>query len=438
MPGRHSPSDAEAVLRKLLPDPSQRARVTAYLREIWAHVHSRWPEKCGLTLFDKELRLNLGMIEVFVLRKGEVSVVLDKGRTGSGVHGNYGSVPDGLFRTYAVSGFLLDLPKLRARHFALMEKAGRTRKHPTALNAHSPGVVEYLETLNTARHFLYYWKLATVEANAGASFEHIAGNQLRRVRPGNVVWVVTISGGRLHLFLRFRVGEVVGQAEAQRRLKTGNLWESEVHLLSPNLDPQEAHWVDIHDLAPDLRFQGEVDRLPTGFNSQNLQALRYLAAASWPLLQEAWSGAGGQNTDRQQGETTTAVREEEPSDGEAEAFPEGRAVYVRHVKRERSAALVRRKKAWFLQNHGHLFCEACGFDYEAAYGSLLGAGFMECHHLLPLACLPPGSSTRLEDLALVCSNCHRMLHRARPWVAREMLNSLIVDNEKTDRNMKPA
>ncbi|EOW9267990.1 HNH endonuclease [Vibrio cholerae] len=39
---------------------------------------------------------------------------------------------------------------------------------------------------------------------------------------------------------------------------------------------------------------------------------------------------------------------------------------------------------------------------------------MEAHHIIPLSelCSVDGSKTRLEDLAIVCSNCHRMLHRA--------------------------
>ena len=34
---------------------------------------------------------------------------------------------------------------------------------------------------------------------------------------------------------------------------------------------------------------------------------------------------------------------------------------------------------------------------------------MECHHLLPLS-QSGVTTTRLSDLALVCSNCHRVLH----------------------------
>jgi 5-methylcytosine-specific restriction protein A len=61
----------------------------------------------------------------------------------------------------------------------------------------------------------------------------------------------------------------------------------------------------------------------------------------------------------------------------------------------------------------------CGFDFAIKYGDL-GAGFIEAHHILPLAAGP--ATTRLPDLALVCSNCHRMLHRAKPWMTPEQLN----------------
>lgn len=56
-----------------------------------------------------------------------------------------------------------------------------------------------------------------------------------------------------------------------------------------------------------------------------------------------------------------------------------------------------------------LFCEACGFNFATTY-PMLGNGFIECHHRTPIA---SGGirQTRVRDLALVCSNCHRMLHK---------------------------
>jgi hypothetical protein len=36
-----------------------------------------------------------------------------------------------------------------------------------------------------------------------------------------------------------------------------------------------------------------------------------------------------------------------------------------------------------------------------------------------------GMRTKLADVVLVCSNCHRMLHRRRPWLGIEGLKALL-------------
>lgn len=89
---------------------------------------------------------------------------------------------------------------------------------------------------------------------------------------------------------------------------------------------------------------------------------------------------------------------------------EGRRRLVSHLTRERDRGLVRAKKAAVLRERGHLACEVCGFDFAARYGEL-GQNFCEVHHLLPLAALSAERRTKLADLAVICSNCHRMAHR---------------------------
>jgi len=89
---------------------------------------------------------------------------------------------------------------------------------------------------------------------------------------------------------------------------------------------------------------------------------------------------------------------------------EGRLLFKEHRYRERSPGLRRRKKEAALKATGRLRCEVCGFDFVAQYGGP-ELPFVECHHRRPLASLRPGQRTTLHDLALVCSNCHRMLHR---------------------------
>ncbi len=107
-----------------------------------------------------------------------------------------------------------------------------------------------------------------------------------------------------------------------------------------------------------------------------------------------------------------------------EEFSEGRVLTQLHRKRERSGTAPRRKKEKVLQTLGCLACEVCGFDFFAVYGEL-GQGFAECHHRKALCDLEAGVNTRLSDLAIVCSNCHRMLHRARPWLTVEELAEIV-------------
>ena len=60
-----------------------------------------------------------------------------------------------------------------------------------------------------------------------------------------------------------------------------------------------------------------------------------------------------------------------PSEDEDEqAFPEGRLAFRLHRSRERSAVLVKRKKASALARTGGLECEVCGFSFRDTYGEL--------------------------------------------------------------------
>jgi predicted HNH restriction endonuclease len=108
-------------------------------------------------------------------------------------------------------------------------------------------------------------------------------------------------------------------------------------------------------------------------------------------------------------------------------FAEGREFLRLHRARERNRRLVARKKQSVLSECGRLACEVCGFDFAAAYGPR-GDGFAECHHTQPISQSAPGRHTRLSELAVVCANCHRMLHR-RPWVSVAGLQAVVRSRE---------
>lgn len=109
-----------------------------------------------------------------------------------------------------------------------------------------------------------------------------------------------------------------------------------------------------------------------------------------------------------------------------DGFPEGSLVERKHKSRERNQALVAAAKDSFLKNNATLHCEICGFDFQEKYGER-GRGYIEAHHTVPVSDMAPGQKTRLEDIALVCSNCHRMLHRSRPWLEMDQLRKLVTD-----------
>jgi 5-methylcytosine-specific restriction endonuclease McrA len=103
---------------------------------------------------------------------------------------------------------------------------------------------------------------------------------------------------------------------------------------------------------------------------------------------------------------------------------EGRLQLVEHFRRERNREIIKAKKQQVLHMTGRLTCEVCSFDFERIYGRL-GRGFCEVHHKIPLAEVDIEVTTALEDLAILCANCHRMVHRTNPFKSLEELKQLV-------------
>lgn len=108
----------------------------------------------------------------------------------------------------------------------------------------------------------------------------------------------------------------------------------------------------------------------------------------------------------------------------ASEYPEGRQLYVRHRKLERNSKLAKAAKNVRLKQTGDLRCDVCGFSFKTRYGPL-GAGFIEAHHTVPISQFKGQRITRVADIALVCSNCHRMLHKANPLLSIAALRRLL-------------
>ena len=124
------------------------------------------------------------------------------------------------------------------------------------------------------------------------------------------------------------------------------------------------------------------------------------------------------------------VESEQADEEEVSLGREGRSRAIVSRVRERSLRL----RAAALALHGYL-CQVCGFDFEATYGAW-GRGFAEVHHVQELGAAP-AEGVEVDpstDLAVVCSNCHRMIHRrAKRALSLTELRRIIADGSPGTR-----
>ena len=89
-----------------------------------------------------------------------------------------------------------------------------------------------------------------------------------------------------------------------------------------------------------------------------------------------------------------------------------------HLVRERNTKVVKEAKRLFKETHnGRLFCEVCGFDFCEKYGEI-GDGFIEAHHKLEFSKVQGEHEVKTTDFAMVCSNCHSILHRGEISISK--------------------
>lgn len=108
-------------------------------------------------------------------------------------------------------------------------------------------------------------------------------------------------------------------------------------------------------------------------------------------------------------------------------FDEGNKKTIIINTRERNKEAVKKAKQIFKVKHNNeLFCEVCGFDFKKVYGEL-GEDFIECHHINPISSMDEDDVTKIDDLVMLCSNCHRMVHRREKVLSIEELKRYMED-----------
>lgn len=90
------------------------------------------------------------------------------------------------------------------------------------------------------------------------------------------------------------------------------------------------------------------------------------------------------------------------SDGTVCKTEEGCKTLETHFKRERDSAFIGRIKS--MRDH---VCDICGSRPDDIYG----VEIIEGHHKVPVSSFDDNHEVTDEDIALLCPNCHRAVHR---------------------------
>ena len=109
-----------------------------------------------------------------------------------------------------------------------------------------------------------------------------------------------------------------------------------------------------------------------------------------------------------QADTDDAADPGDSIDSPTGALEEDGTKFRLHKRIERNPKIVKEVKA----KKGYS-CEVCTLSFADLYGEI-GKEFIEAHHLKPLASLKgqKASLDPVKDFAVLCSNCHRMVHRS--------------------------
>jgi predicted HNH restriction endonuclease len=103
---------------------------------------------------------------------------------------------------------------------------------------------------------------------------------------------------------------------------------------------------------------------------------------------------------------------------------EGRRLLVAHFVRERRPNLIEARKRVERVERGVLTCGVCELTSDQLPAEI-GEACFEVHHTVPLSDRLTPSPTRLADLALLCANCHRMIHRTDPLASPQELRTIL-------------
>lgn len=162
---------------------------------------------------------------------------------------------------------------------------------------------------------------------------------------------------------------------------------------------RDVKWLLAQDAVP-------VSDLPEGLQGplQAQQAVIHAEATDVESVLSAW----GSSYDHTHGPTAVGADLEV----NVPVAYEGQLTRVLRWHRSRENWIRQAKVRQELASSGRLLCEVpnCGFNFAKVYG-VIGNGYAQVHHRKPLSTVTYGEPVTMDDLMIVCANCHVMIHR---------------------------
>jgi len=397
-------------LESLLPSKNERDAALTLLVEDIRRAHALSPDRWGVTQGDDHVRLNVGRVEAMAIFRGLVHVILDSRTRPTGIENLFGvdlnpksrtkyrAVPDSFACSIPAAQFQVAIPLVARSHEAFLVRASKTPRHSTMTAAHSPQVLRDLEALMGVR---LPDPSYTEPLPAIGTFHswHDVQNK----------W-----GGN-QTFLAKRDGRIICATLDRAKNPDAPLIMVVGH--KPKNTERGEEFCQQGGPIP-LFIKEDIDRWcyygrfeVARFTDDRAEVALFENPQSGPLSRVIFlRQVDGQGF------------EAKPPDIDYDAIGavEGRRRFVQHLAAERVPSLARAKKQQVLDQTGRLACEVCGFDFAEFYKPYADK-FCEVHHRRALGDLDAPSRTTLEDLAVLCSNCHRVIHLIKPMPTVEDL-----------------
>jgi len=283
------------------------------------------------------------------------------------------------------------------------------------------------ETRWASTHFMLYWKITPDQrldlANRRRA-DYASHNQLNRVKPGDVLWIVNVYHQQLFLLGRIAVEMVIDDLTIAQEIvdsHTDDWYEADWYAIANKYNVEPLREVNISQFADQIRFNSESEQLDLtdGVDVKQLLPLRELHPSTADLLQDFWY-------DDQF--TPDSVHDYLELLEDDMSYSEGRTIVRTVRQRQRNKKLIADAKQQFKNEHGDLFCEACGFNFNEAYG----VEYIEAHHIEQVASFEGEQSTKISDLVMLCANCHRIAHTRTPPYTVSELQEMLNKEESND------